>query len=279
MKVLVTGKGGKAGSWRIRGEQLGAAIGAEVKPLASLDDCRHADIIIIVKRTPDEILRAVRKSGRPWVWDVVDGWPQRTDYTRPEALAWLHERAQALKPTAMVFGTPQMQQDGQFAGPSLVLPHHSWQRYVAREPAWRDAIKTVGYEGDPRYLGRWLPALQLQCDRRGWHLQINGDMTQVDIGIALRDRGGYPARFWKPGTKLSNLHALGIPALCSIEAGYQSVASGAEFWIESEHDIAQAFDALADPERRQQVGSQMRSAMLPIEQVASEYTAWLTTLL
>jgi hypothetical protein len=278
LKILVTGKGGKAGGWKIRGEQLGAAIGAAVIPLADVSTCSLVDIVIVVKRTPDDLVRAVRKSGRPWVWDIVDGWPQPSNYPPEQALAWLHERIRALKPTAIVFGTERMQQDAGFDGPSLVLPHHSWQRYVERQPVTREVIETVGYEGDPRYLGKWLGVLQNACDRRGWHLQINGDMTQADIGVALRESGGYPAKFWKPGTKLSNLHALGIPAICSPEEGCRSVASGAEFWVESKHDIDHAFDQLADMHIRQHVARQMRSAMLPVAKVAEKYGSWLKTL-
>lgn len=279
MKVLVTGKGGKAGSWKIRGEQLGAAIGAHVQPMAGLDDCRDADLVVVVKRTPPGLIHNIRKSRRPWVLDIVDGWPQPSNLSRDAAVAWLHQTIRTLKPTAVVFGTTQMQADAEFEGPSVVLPHHSWQRYVDQQPTMRETVRVVGYEGSPRYLGKWLGVLQAACERRGWEFQINGDMGDADVGIALRDGGGYPAQYWKPGTKLSNLHALGIPALCSVELGYRSVASGAEFWIESEAGIDRAFDELADTTRRLQIGDQMRTAALPLNEVAAQYSAWLTTLL
>ena len=65
LKILVTGRGGAA-SWTIRGEQIGAALGATVKPKASLEDMRAADVILVVKKVPDELLADLRKSGRPW---------------------------------------------------------------------------------------------------------------------------------------------------------------------------------------------------------------------
>ena len=75
-RILVTG-GGTSGSWKIRGEQLGEAICADVLPRAGFADCSAAELIVVVKRAPPELLDTVRRSGRPWVWDVVDAWPQR----------------------------------------------------------------------------------------------------------------------------------------------------------------------------------------------------------
>jgi hypothetical protein len=277
VNILITGKGGTAGSWKIRAEQLGAALRANVKPMASVHDCAIADVIVVVKRTPAPLIDAIRHSGKPWVLDIVDGWPQPCDWDESRSKAWLLEHLGALQPSGVIFGTERMAFDaGPFRSRSLVLPHHSWDRYVKTAPAVRDRVQVVGYEGSPDYLGRWRPILEQQCSARGWDLQINGDMRHTDIGIALRDTGGYPARWWKPGTKLSNLHALGIPALCSREAGYDSVKSGAELWIESEADVKAAFDMLADRHVRRALGSTMRQAMILIDEVARDYREWLS---
>jgi hypothetical protein len=96
--------------------------------------------------------------------------------------------------------------------------------------------------------------------------------------VALREGGGYPAQKWKPGTKLSNLHALGIPALCSPEQGCREVSCGAEFWIQSADDVAHAFDTLCDLDVRLPVATAMRDAMLPVHHVAGRYEKWLTTI-
>lgn len=279
MRVLVTGKGGLAGSWRIRGEQIGQAIGAAVRPMAT--DFSGADLIVLVKRTPPPILRALQRSGKPWVYDIVDGWPQLpgVSWGQERALTWLRAHLKELKPSAVVFGTERMRADSGFRGPSIVVPHHSWAKYLRYDPAIRDDVRTVGYEGVPGYLGRWLPVIERECKARGWDFLINGDMRQADIGIALRDGGGYPAAHWKPGTKLSNLHALGIPALCTVEAGYQSVASGTEFWIEQESDITSAFDVLTERETRRRISECMRKAAIPVQKVASEYLKWLENLI
>lgn len=279
MKILVTGKGGKSGSWQIRAEQLGSAIGATVQPMAT--DFHGVDVVVVVKRTPPALVDAIRRSGKPWVYDVVDGWPQDKcgGWDEARSRQWLRSTLRSLRPHAVVFGTERMQADSGFSGPSLVLPHHSWPKYLDREPEIRETVRTIGYEGAQHYLGRWQCLLMAECNRRGWRLQINGDMTQADIGIALRDCGGYPARYWKPGTKLSNLHALGIAALCSLEDGYLSVASGREHWIDSPQDIAAAFDALEDVSTRRSISADHRKAAVPLSQVATTYRDWLCTLM
>jgi len=278
MRILITGKGGSSGSWKVRGEQLGAAIGADVNPLCT--NFREYDLIVVVKRTPHQVINAIQASGKPWVYDVVDGWPQggRIGMGKTEALRWLRTQLAQLSPTAVVFGTETMRADAEFEGPGLVLPHHSWQRYMDREPTIREHVQVVGYEGGAQYLGRWHGILQRECQARGWDFHINGDMGEADIGVALRDAGGYPARHWKPGTKLSNLQALGIPALCSPEDGAQSVASGAEFWINADQDVVDALDYLTDYHARLRISTRMRPAAIPLKLAADTYLQWLQTL-
>jgi hypothetical protein len=276
VKILLTGKGGNSGSFAIRGTQLGAAIGATIEPMASLESCKAADIIIVVKRTPTQVIENIRQSGKPWVFDVVDGWPQPSEMDQVQAMDWLQNKLESLKPNAVVFGTQRMQFDSGFEGPSLVLPHHSWSKYQPSEI--REKVSVVGYEGAPAYLGKWFYVISDACAKMGWDFIVNGDMTKADIGIALRQTGGYPAKYWKPGTKLSNLHALGIPALCTQEAGYQSVASGMEFWIHNEKDVTNAFDNLADVKARKEINKSMLKAAITLESVADKYKAWLKAL-
>lgn len=275
MKVLITGKGGNAGSWQIRGVQLGRAIGATVLPMATTADCLAHDIVIVVKRTPPELINAVRHSGRPWVLDIVDGWPQPCHWGEADALAWLYKMLSGLRPTAAVFGTPEMLTDASPSIPALILPHHSWERYIGAPGPSSAGPIVVGYEGDPRYLGAWHARLVQECERRGWLFEVNGDMRRAHIGVALRDGGGYPAQWWKPGTKLSNLHALGIPALCSPEAGYKSVAAGAECWIQSPADLARALNRLESAQVRAEMGRMASRGVIRLADVAAKYLQWL----
>lgn len=275
-RILITGKGGKSGSWQIRAVQLGDALGAEVQAMAETSDCRSADLIVVVKRTPKFVMDRIRASGRRWVYDVVDGWPQPCRWGEREACGWLRGTLQALRPDGVVFGTERMRRDSGYTAPSIVLPHHAWPKYSANPV--RHSVGVVGYEGDPRYLGRWHDLLDSECHRRGWRFAVNEDMRQADIGVALRDSGGYPARWWKPGTKLANLQALGIPAICGTEQGMREIANGSEFWTDSPADLVAAMDALADPDLRSAIAVVQRESVVTLEKVAKDYAAWLKTI-
>ncbi len=272
MRILITGKGGKAGSWKIRAEQLGGAIGADIVPGAGVEACREADLVIVVKRFGSAITDPVRASGTPWVLDLVDGWPQPSHWGRAQAVKWLRGVLKEHKPTAVVFGTSEMLVDSGWRGPSIVLPHHAWPRYEGGAEV--RPVKVVGYEGAPHYLGRWQAVVERACAARGLKFHI-GDLRQADIGIALRD-GDYPTRNWKPGTKLTNMHALGIPALISREAGYRSVSCGWEFWIDSPEDVGPALDKAI--EQRDEIREKFLRAAIPLQAVAKDYLRWLKTI-
>lgn len=274
MRVLVTGSG-RSGSWQIRGVQLGRAIGARVVPSAPADEIRRADLVIAVKRVPDEMLPLLADHPRV-VWDVVDAWPQPAgqEWTQAEALAWLSSEMERIKPFAVVWPTRRMQADAGWSGPQITLPHHAWDKYSPRPLG--GPVHRVGYEGAARYLGRWREVLQRACTARGWLLDVNGDMQRADIGIALRDGECYAARHWKSNCKLANLQALGIPALCSPECGYQETASGGELWVGDPAEIDAALDAvIADRER---LGALMRAATLTVDAVAEQYRGWIDAL-
>lgn len=273
MRVIVTGTG-RNGSWAVRGEQLGAAMGATVVPMATAEQCRAADLVVIVKRARGEILQAVRASVRPWVWDVVDAWPQPPSGSamdRKRAIAWLREQLRTLRPDAVVWPTARMQADGAYTGPQIVLPHHSWPKY-APAPI-RETVEVVGYEGAVHYLGHWRAILEQECALRGWRFEMNAGLERADLGIALRANGGYPAQHWKSNCKLANLQALEIPALLSPESGYQETAIGVETWIEQPGDLPAAFDRFEDVTERERVRALSRPIRLA--SVAAQYREWL----
>lgn len=75
MHILVTGNG-RAGSWVIRGQQLGETIGAEICPNAGKRDLADADLVVVVKRTPSALLSHLTELKKRWIFDCVDFWPQ-----------------------------------------------------------------------------------------------------------------------------------------------------------------------------------------------------------
>lgn len=278
MRALVTGKGGKAGSWAVRGEQLGEAIGAAVAPLADGAEIARADLVVVVKRTPPDLIERIRAARRPWVYDVVDAWPQPygNEWGRDAAIRWLRQHLAALAPAAVVFPTTRMLEDSAWHGPALVLPHHGWPKYTPRETA--PVVRRVGYEGDPRYLGRWRPLIESECRERRWEFVVNGDLATCDVGVALRDVTGYPAGAWKSNCKLANLQALGLPAVCSPEASYQEFGSGAEWFVESRADLSRAFGTLAHVGPRARSSQQMLSSAPRLQPLAARYGDWLRAL-
>jgi hypothetical protein len=276
MSILVTGKG-TSGSWVIRGQQLGAAVGATVIKNADQKTMSQFDVVIAVKRVSDFMLADLASSGTPWIWDVVDAWPQPDGnaWSRQRAVEWLRMEIRRLRPDGIIFPTTRMMEDADFVGPCMVLPHHANPKYVTMANIIREDVKTVGYEGAPHYLGKWRAAIDRECSVRGWHFIINGDLEECDIGVALRDVEGYPSPSWKSNVKLANLQALGIPAICSPEAGYVQFSSGTEQWVDDEKTLRSAFNVFSSYDYRLSVRQRMQDSIITIGRVREELLSWL----
>ena len=72
MNLLLVGNG--KGSWTMRGEQLGAALGARVRTTPTAEDWRWADLVILVKRAGAVFARQAHQAQVPIVWDALDFW-------------------------------------------------------------------------------------------------------------------------------------------------------------------------------------------------------------
>lgn len=275
MRILVTGKGGKAGSWKMRGEQLGAALGATVQPGAI--PAAGFDVAIVVKRTPEPLIASLAR--RRWVWDIVDAYPQPESYgwERSEAIAWVRQRIRALKPTAILWPTQRMREDCDTGLPGLVLPHH--HRIGISPNPIRDEVRRVGYEGAVAYLGRWESVLRKECARRGWEFVINpGPLADTDVVVAFREAGGYVCRHWKSGVKLANAHASGTPFVGHRECGYLENATGAEYWADSPTELGSCLDWLKDQGAREHISDRFRQAAYPVDKAAADLSAFLRNL-
>lgn len=278
MKVLFTGRG-RSGSWTIRGEQVGAALGATVKPDATLEDCRAADVIVAVKRIPAQLLANIHASGKPWVYDIVDAFPQpqSSTWSRAHCLDWLNETIRALRPTAVIWPTARMQDD--FGGGWKVIYHHH-RPGLAINPI-RESIQVIGYEGSEKFLEGWMPAIEAECQRLGARFEVNpARLADVDIVLALRGPrwSGYATENWKSNVKLANAHASGTPFIGMPEAGYEETRTGAEYWVKTPEQLSQALKWLEAQSAREEVASRFLAAALPVERVAKEYQAMLCAL-
>lgn len=272
----MTGRG-SSGSWQIRGEQLGRAIGATVLPRAI--DVGAFDVAVVVKRPPADLVHRIHGAGMPLVWDVVDSWPQPdgNTWSRDECMAWLRDQVRRWRPTAIVAATRAMERDcEEFDVPVLALPHHARPGLVA---AAIRPLRVVGYEGGAQHLGSWGPRLELECRRRGWSFVVNPpSVAECDVLVALRERRGYAPLLWKSNVKLANAQAAGVPIICAREAGYVETASGAEVFADTLPELVAAFDLLEPASERLARTTTMLRATPTIDSIATDYLRWLKSL-
>jgi hypothetical protein len=275
-RILITGNG-KSGSWRIRGEQLGAAIEATIVPHAR--PARPMDLGIIVKRLDPRTIEAMRAQHIPIIWDIVDAWPQPHGnlWDRGACLRWLKSQIELLKPYALVAATRAMAEDIAEVGfkrPVLALAHHA--RPAQQINPVRRVVETVGYEGGVQYLGMWQAILESECARRGWRFATKpAALADLDIVVALREAGGYAAKHWKSNVKLANAQGSGTPIVCNREAGYLETDNSAATWADTKAELRDAFDTLADASVRHHVSAELRTAAPSLEAVAAIYRIWL----
>lgn len=268
--ILFTGKG-TSGSWQIRGAQIAKALDGKAAPLASLEDCKAAEIVVAVKRVPDSLLANIRKSGKPWAWDVVDAYPQPqcSRWSRDDSLRWLSGEVARLKPDMVIFPNQRMADD---YGSGEVIYHHH-RPGIAVNPI-RDRIRAVGYEGSAKYIEGWSDTIKRECQKRGAEFIVNpSSLADVDVVLAVRGDGwnGYPQERWKSNVKLANAHGSGAPFVGAKEDGYLETQTGAECWVESANDVGRALDALESKRTRLEVQKQFLCAAYTVEKAARRY--------
>lgn len=264
MDCLFTGKGG-SGSWAIRGEQLGSF--GRVVP-----NCTKpaGDIAVVVKRTPRQVIDAIRAKGMPWVWDIVDAYPQphANAWTRKEGIDWVRKQVESLRPNGIIWPNRKMMEDCAIDLPQAVIYHH--HRSGIRLNPIRESVHTVGYEGG-NYLGSWRPMIEEECRRRGWSFVTDpGELANLDIVVAFRDPTGYVPFSWKSNVKLANAHGSGTPFVGAPECGYMETQSGAEYWATDKNSLRVAFDWLTDQSSREQVRDRFLKASYTLEQAQDD---------
>lgn len=267
MNILFTGKG-SSGSWQIRGVQLGGDIGI-VQPQASVKQCQAADAIVVVKRINHPFFNAVKASGTPWVWDLVDFFPQPEcgKWSRDKAIAWVRKQITKAAPMGVIYPCQRMADD--IGLPGAVIYHHA--RPAPANPV-RRFITRVGYEGSPKFLGRWRSVLQQECARRGWQFVEGAPLHEVDVVVAFRDgdHNGYAQSHWKSNVKLANAHGTGTPFVGQRDIAYQETASGAERWVNAPQHLAQAFDSIAPYGVRLAINEQFLASTITLHSRAEQ---------
>jgi hypothetical protein len=277
MNLLFTGRG-NSGSWQIRGEQLGLALGARIAQGIAPADCKAADVVVVVKRLTDHTAAVLKKAGTPWVFDALDFYPQPrcSSWTREEAIDWVREHLQRYAPTGIIWPNARMREDCDIGIPGVVLKHHH-RIGIERNPI-RPAVKTVGYEGSSSYLGTWRPAIESECARRGWAFTVNpAHLADVDIVLAVRDTpfSGYAQRHWKSNVKLANAHGSGTPFVGQQECGYIETSTGGEYWTEDAGGLRVCFDWLTEQGARELIAERFVQKAYPVEQAAADLETFL----
>ncbi len=239
MNVLIIGSG--AGSWTMRGLQLGAAIGARVTSWPTSDDLSWSDVAVIVKRAGRQFADAVRRAEVPIVWDALDFWRQPDDHALTDAASWdlLGRELEAIRPALTIGATEAMAA----ASDGVYLAHHGRLGLAPTPP--RETVQMVAYDGDARYLGRWQAVLDVECRRRGWTFVVNPpDLAAVDLLVAFRDGpyDGWMPRHWKSGVKLVNAIRAGRPVIGQASAAWSDLQPiGTQ--VETVDDLPDALDA------------------------------------
>jgi len=270
VRLLFTGKG-TSGSWQIRGLQVSKALGAAAVPMAGVQDCKAAHAIVAVKRIPDSLLETIRKSGRPWAWDVVDAFPQPkcSAWSRQESIDWLKGEVRRLAPTMVILPNERMRDDLGFGD---VIYHHHRQNLTVNPI--RERLEVIGYEGSPTYIWGWAEAIGKECARRGLTFMVNPtQLADVDVVLALRGEGwnGYPQRHWKSNVKLANAHGSGTPFIGSREAGYMETQTGAEHWADDPRELSTALDWLETRDARLAIRERFLGACFTWNMAAHRY--------
>lgn len=228
-----------------------------------------ADIVVGVKRLPEQLLHNLR--GKRIVWDIVDSYPQPrgNDWNESTCLRWLEQEIERIRPIAVIAATQRMAKDLEpFGLPALWLPHH-YRPSIEPNPI-RERIETVGYEGSPQYIERWRKAIERECERIGARFTVNPErLADVDVVLALRDSTGYAPRHWKSNVKCANAHGSGTPFIGSRESGYLEMASGCEYWADTPDELRVSLDWLQDRATREHIADRFRQHAYPIERAAA----------
>lgn len=257
------------GSWQVRGQQLGLAMGARVMHTPSAADLAWADIVVVVKRAIVDRAEQVHQAGKPLVWDALDFWqqPDQNHLSRTESEDLLRAWIGLYRPAVVVGATEAMAT----AAGGLYLPHHAW---LSLSPhAIQADVRTVAYEGTKKYLGRWAQWIHTECDRRDWTFVINPpDLRVADLVVAFRDGpwDGWMCQEWKSGVKLVNAMRVGRPVVTQPSAAFRELSPIGSA-VEDVTGLRMAFDQWAYRDERARATEQPRANALVLDQVAARY--------
>lgn len=264
---------------------MAAALGGKAAPKAALALCKATDVIVGVKRIDPQTLDNIKRSGKPWVWDLVDFYPQPacTKWRREEAIAWVHKVIQNVqpKPVAIVWPNQRMMEDCNKIALKLgiknyVLYHHYRPGLIGS--AVSPTLRLLGYEGSPNYIRPLIPKIQEACAKADVEFVVNPTrIDQCDAVLAMRcpETNGYVQRHWKSNVKLANAHAAGLPFIAQKESGYTETCCGHERWVVEPEQIVDALAEFSSMQKRELVQKESLRHSYPLNAAATELRALL----
>jgi hypothetical protein len=172
-----------------------------------------------------------------------------------------------------------MMEDCSIGLPETVIYHH--HRPELRPRPVSAAVKNIGYEGSPRYIGGWLNTILDYCEVMGWNFHVNTlPVDQLDIVVAVRDTKyrGYAQKHWKSNVKLANAHAAGAPFIGQDDYGYTETGSGMELYVSDKSHIIGAFELLSSYPIRAVTASYGLSQTITLDQCANQVREFLATI-
>lgn len=270
---------GKSGSWKIRGEQLGRAMGARLMTReVDIDSIRkYSGPCIFVKRPRFDIVDEAKFRKRKVIWDCVDFWRQpemNNDLFAAKNCAL--EIVGRMKPDLIICATNQQMFDFMEAGitvPMRVLHHHARPGQQVNEI--RKNITVIGYEGAEDYLSQSASKIKSMCRDLGCEFIVNpSSLAQLDVVIAMRfgSARGIVPRNWKSNVKIANAQATGTPVIANAECGYKETTKHA-FWAESVNELEETLHAITDHSIRleKSVALLQEGERFTLEETAEKY--------
>ena len=288
IRVCFTGRQ-TPGAWPIRGHQI-AARRRNWYGASEIDDAdiEKFDVFCFVKRPVARLMKRLHRHGKIIVFDVLDSWAQPDDglkcLTLQGARDLFRQKWAELPPIhSYIFTNRTMQLHlAPLVRHSTYIYHH-YNPAVARNPL-RKSVETIGYQGNPNYLGEWREVLEEICRRKGLRFLISpefdaGHFAEIDIGFA--GRGGvhdsFLANHYKSNVKLANLYGSGTPCVVSAkEVSYHETDNGFIRFFANGRQLEHHLDSLMSQAVRQRVSDSFRVAAedFHIERIVGLYECY-----
>lgn len=206
------------------------------------EEIQQADVVVVVKRIPDDLAMRLRMVKKHIVWDALDFWPQDGVTPAPQNVEAAKELARAtcklLRPTAIIAANRQMALDLHGLAKTVGhIYHHS-----RLDAAPLQYAEVAYYDGSLKHAEGWIQAIQSEFHKRGWFF-VNGKPNRVGaVIIAARDESpaAWISRRWKSNVKAANAFGYRSLFMAQAESGYTETIGALGIYFESHSDIREA---------------------------------------